>query len=121
MVWLVKLIGILLVVAGAIFIAKPASMKKVMRFWMKKNRVYAAGVINILIGIIFLFAASGSSLPWFVVLVGIVSLIKGALSFIMGPAKIMALIDKIDKKPVKSLRSLAIVPLVLGILLVYAA
>ncbi|MDD3295985.1 MAG: hypothetical protein PHU64_01330 [Candidatus Omnitrophica bacterium] len=121
MVWLVKLIGILLVVAGAIFMVKPVNMKKVMHFWMEKKRIYAAGVINILIGVIFLFAASGSSLPWFVILMGIASLIKGALSFVMGPAKIMALIDKIEKKPLKSLRSLAIIPLVLGILLVYAA
>lgn len=121
MVALVKLVGILVVVMGAIYFVKPDVVKKVMHFWMKDNRLYLAGVLNVLVGIIFLLSASVCLIPWIVVIFGVLSLIKGILAFALGPKKVASFADQIVKKPVKTLRVFAVIALAIGVLLIYAA
>lgn len=121
MVGLVKLVGIIIVVMGAIFLVKPATYKKYINFWMKGNRLYPGGILSLLFGIIFLRAASNCALSWFVFLVGILSLTKGILAFALGPKKIKPFLEQMENKPDSTLRVLAVLALAIGILLIYAA
>lgn len=120
MVFIVKLVGILMVAMGAIYMAKPAVMKKYLTYWAAPQKIYTAAVINIAIGIGFLFAASGCSVPWFIVVVGVISIIKGALGFYLGPKKVIAFIENFQKKPVKKLRIFAIIAIVMGAAILYS-
>ena len=121
MVALVKFIGIVMVVAGAIYLVQPEVMKKVMFFWIKGKWIYLGGVLSILIGIIFLLVARRCTLPGFVFLMGILSLIKGAVAFALGPKKIVPLIEKLSEGSLATLRILAAISLGLGVLLIYSA
>ena len=121
MVGLVKLMGIVIVIFGTMYFVKPSMMKTVINFWIKDNRVYMGAVLSIVIGIIFFLAASRCTLPWFVVIVGLLSLIKGFLIFVLGPKKIITLTNKITKTSLKNLRTLAAIALVIGIFLIYSA
>jgi len=120
MVGTVKLVGIFMVAMGAIYLVKPAMMKKYLRFWMKKNRIYWGGALSIVIAIMFFLAASRCTMSWFVILVGILSLLKGTLIFIAGPTKFSTFSENILKSSAKNLRAMALFALVLGILLIYS-
>jgi len=121
MVGLVKLMGIVMVALGAIYLVKPATMKKYIHFWLKGKRIYFGGILNLLIGIIFLAAASQCILSWFVTILGILSLIKGILIFAFGLKKITAMAEGLTKRSVKILRIFAFIALVAGIVLIYSA
>lgn len=121
MVGFVKLIGIVMVVLGAIYLAKPAIMKKYMHYWMKDNRIYLGGAISLVFAIIFLRAANLCSIPWFVVLMGIISLVKAVCLFGFGPKKVKPWMEQLANKPVGTLRTFALMPLIIGVLLIYAA
>jgi uncharacterized protein YjeT (DUF2065 family) len=118
---LAKLLGIAMVILGAVYLAKPATMKKYLHFWAKGNRLYLGGALNIFIAIILLSAAPRCVVPWVIFVFGIVSLVKGGWLFIAGPKKAIILAHKFEKKPLRSLRIYSVLTLVLGILLVYSA
>ena len=78
-------------------------------------------LLSILIGIIFLIAASRCVITWIVVIFGVLSMAKGLLLFILGRPKIISLLEDFIKKPAKTLRGLAMIACVLGIILIWAA
>ena len=121
MVGLVKLMGILMVGLGAVYLLDPARMTKIMGFWVKGKRVYLGGLLNFLIGIVFLLAASRCVFSWFVAALGIVSLIKGILLFVLGPKKIVLIVDRLTKSSRLTLQTLAFLVLGIGVLLIYSA
>jgi len=121
MVGVVKLVGMFMLVFGAIYMAKPTIMKDWLNFWKKGKRMHMGGAINILIGIIFLSSASRCDIPWIVIIVGLISLAKGIAIFVLGPAKMIAKAEGFLKKPPKILRNFSVIALALGILLIYAA
>ena len=121
MVGIVKLMGVVMVVFSTIYLVKPAGMKKAMNYMLKEKRLYLGGVLSILIGIIFITAAADCDIPWLIVLMGILALVKGLAIFILGREKIILLAESLMKKPPKALRSLVVVKLALGILIISAA
>ena len=121
MVGLVKLIGMVILAAGVVSLMKPDLIKKAIRFWMAENHLYMGALLSILIGIIFLIAASRCVITWIVVIFGVLSMVKGLLLFILGRPKIISLLEDFIKKPAKTLRGLAMIACVLGIILIWAA
>ena len=119
---IVKLIAIVAIVAGVVYFLKPAIMRKCVDFWTKdKSHLYGGSALSLVIGIILMKSASGCSMPWFITLVGIAAIIKGIIGFVAGEKKVAAFAEKIKNKKDKNLRNFAILPIVIGILLVYAA
>ncbi len=121
MVGLIRLLGAAMVAIGAIYLVKPSTMKKWLNFWAKENRLQMAAVLNLVIGIIFLAAASKCAVPWIIVIFGILSLAKGILLFVLGKKKMLSMIEGFAKKPIKALRIYALLALSLGFLLIYSA
>ena len=121
MVVFVKLIGIVMVAVGAIYLVKPDTIKQYMDFWLQGNRVYGGAVTAFIVGVIFLMAASQCTLPTVVVIIGILSLAKGIMLFIRGPKRLQEIKKWLDNKSGSALRQLAILTLAIGILVIYAA
>lgn len=121
MVILVKSIGMAVLALGIIFFLKPEKIKQWLRFWIAENHLYLGGLLNVLIGIVFLIAASRCEIPWVVVIFGLLSLGKGILLFILGREKITTFAEKYDKRPIKDLRGYSILAAILGILLIWSA
>ncbi|MFH1621913.1 MAG: hypothetical protein ABIA97_02190 [Candidatus Omnitrophota bacterium] len=117
---IVKLFGIVMVVAGVVYFLKPNLMKKMVDAFLKDKWIYVGMILSFLIGIIFLRAASQCAIPWLVVIFGLLAVVKGAAILIMGKQKIKSLLDSFIKKPVKTLRSFALVEIALGVILIYS-
>lgn len=117
----VKLVGIVMVVIGAIYFVKPNLMKKTADFFMKEKWIYAGAIVSLIIGIIFLRAASQCAISWLVIIFGVLALSKGIAIFVFGQKRIKSLLDTLTKKPTKALRVFAAVKIVLGVVLVYCA
>ena len=120
MVVLVRLFGIVMAIFGVIFLVSPGHYKEYITFWTKKGRIRIGAILSILISIIMLLAASQCRWSGFVALIGIMALIKGIVLFVMGPKKLVSKMEWWMARPPATLRLLAVVALLIGILLIYA-
>lgn len=121
MLVLVKFIGIFIVSMGITILLSPSTMKKIIIFWKQGKRLYAAGILRLLIGIILLLAASQCRLVGVVVWLGILTLIGGIIIFALGLQKIKSFLDWWSKKPPLLLRLWGVIALAIGALLIYSA
>ncbi|MFC1480140.1 hypothetical protein ACFL5Y_01685 [Candidatus Omnitrophota bacterium] len=121
MVTLVRLIGIILTIAGVVFILNPEAIKRTLGFFSEGKRVYVVGCIRILVGIILLTAASQCRIAWIVFIIALLPLICGILVFALGLEKSKNMIKLWQQKPVVTLRSVSVIPVVIGLLLLACA
>ena len=121
MVILVKLLGIIIVIFGVVYLFNPNIIKPYMAFWRRGKRLRMGAGLSLLIGVIFLLAASQCRLSWFVALFGILGLIKGVVLFVIKPEKAILMINWWAERPVGFLRGHALFALVVGALLIYCA
>ncbi len=117
---LVKLAGIFMVAFGAVFLARVSAMKEVVKFWATKNHLYFGGLFSIVIGILFLVAASNCRVFWLVVLIGIISIIKGVLIFTPFRSRCISLSKQIADGPASKIRFMAAFLVAVGVLVIYA-
>lgn len=122
MIALVKLFGIVIVGFGVAFFVRKELMKKWGEFWVRNSKyLYLGGIINVLIGLIFLFAAGDCQVPWFVVTMGLLGLAKGIALVVLGPKKFIPFIKQSLKTKDELLRLASISIIVIGMLLIYSA
>jgi len=117
----VKVIGVLLVLMAILFQIVPELMKKTYRFFIKGVRIYIAGVIRLFLGIMFLLAASQCKIPAVIIALGVLLIVAGVMIFAIKLDKIKAIINSVQQKPVIVLRFLLLVPLAIGLIIVYCA
>ena len=121
MVALVKLLGIVIVVFGVAFFVNPNIIKQYMAFWKTGKRLYLGGALALLIGIVFLLAASQCRWTGLVTVFGILSLIKAVCLFVFGQEKLVAFMDWWAKRSITFFRVYALFAIALGVLLIYSA
>lgn len=121
MVALVKSLGILIVILGVAYLMKPPIMKKVIKFWMEKKNMYVGLAINVIVGILLLLAAWQCSLPWVVMAVGVLSLLKVLLAVGLGLDKSISRLERLSKANNKTLRAWSIIVIAMGALIIYSA
>ena len=117
----VRIAGILIVFIGIVYLLKPDVLKRLMEFIKKGKRVYFAGVIRFALAIIFLLGAGGCDQKWIIAAFGILFLISGLLIFILGPEKIRLMLDWYQNQTIILFRIIAVIVLVCGAIIVYAA
>ncbi|KPK38997.1 MAG: hypothetical protein AMJ78_09145 [Omnitrophica WOR_2 bacterium SM23_29] len=120
MLILVKLIGIVIVAMGIIFLLNPEAMKRVINYWGQGKRLYLVGILRLLIGVVLLLSASQCRLVGAIVTLGILVLLGGIIIFALGLEKVKSILDWWDKKPLSVLRLLALIALAIGALLLYS-
>ena len=121
MVGLVNLVGIIVIITATFYLVKPDIMKKSIAFWAKDKRFYAGGILNLLVGIVFLIIAKECSMPLAVIILGILSILKGVIVLVLGSKIVPAVAGQFWKASVTTLRSFAVIALGVGILIIYAA
>jgi len=120
MVAFVKLLGIFIAGFGVAFFANPNMIKQYMDFWKTRKRLYSGAALALLIGIIFLFAASQCRWRGFIVAFGILSIIKAVCLFVFSQEKLVAFMNWWAKRPIIFLRVYALLAITLGVLLIYS-
>lgn len=116
----VKVVGIIILVEGIIFLLCPKALKKCVGFWAQGKRICVGAGLNILFGILFLLAASQCRVAWVVVTLGIMSLAKGTIIFIRGFEKTKTRLDWWGNRPLMAVRFIALIIITIGMLLLYS-
>ena len=118
---IVRLIGLIVAVAGVVFIVKIKTLKQLLAFWDEGKRVYVLGGIRILVGLILLLSASQCRVVWIIFIMGILAIINGAAIFVLGMEKSKEVIKVWLEKPDKTLRSVSLIVIAIGLVLLYSA
>jgi len=117
---LVKLVGIIVVAIGIVFLLSPNRMRQWMVFCEKGVRPYIMGTLRILVGIVFLLAAPQSRLVWIIVTIGILALIGGITFFILGLERVKSMLRWWQGRSLPVLRLIALLAIAFGMLILYS-
>jgi len=83
--------------------------------------MYFAGLIRLVLAIIFLLAARECDITPVIVFFGILFLISGLLIFVIGLEKVKSIINWYQEQSILVLRLLALVALAIGVVIIYSA
>ena len=117
----IKIIGLFLILLAILYILKPSTQRPLMEFFKKGKRIYFAGLIRLVLAVVFLLAARQCDKPKVIAAFGILFLIAGLLVFVLGPAKSRPVLEWYQKKSLLFWRIMAVIPLILGALIIYSA
>lgn len=119
--FLVKLVGIILVAIGIVFLLSPKRMRQWMVFCEKGVRPYMMGALRILVGILFLLAAPQSRVVWVIVTIGVLALLGGITIFILGLERIKSMLRWSQGRSLLVLSLIALLAIAIGVLILYSA
>ena len=120
MIALARLMALVMLVIGIIFIVNPKSMKPYLAFWKKGKRMRIGGIVNIIIGIVFLKISSGCGIPMVLIILGIMSTLKGIVLLVAPPEKTKAMLSFWENKSEKAVRGGSIIVIIMALLLLKA-
>ncbi len=118
---LVKGIGIIITCAGVMVLFVPATAKRMLSFWRRGRMLYLGGLVRIALGVVFLLDARQARAPALMAGLGVFAIIAGMLLFVLGLARIKAMLDWFEGKPSFVLRLMSIGIVAFGVLIIYAA
>jgi len=117
----IRIIGIVFVFMTVIYFLKPDIMKRLLEFFKQGKRIYFAGMVRLILAVVFLLAAGECKHFWVILAFGILFIISGMLIFILGPEKVKSYINWWQKQSVMLLRVMALVGLAIGAIIIYSA
>lgn len=120
MLILAKLVAILIIVVGIIYLVSPKVMRQVMAYYEQGKRIYTGGVIRLLFSVILLLVASQCRLVGIVIVFGILFLIGGILVFALGLDKLKSILRWYTEKSDIVLRLFAVLAVIIGALLLFS-
>jgi len=99
MVVAVKIVGIVFIAAGILYILKPDVLKRLIEFFKKGPRMYVAGLIRFAFAVVFLVGAGDCREKWVIAGFGIIFLISGLLVLMLGPRRLRGMLEWFQKQP----------------------
>ena len=118
---LIKIIGLLVVLEGILFLFKPEFLKSLAGFFSRGKRAYIAAGIRIILGIVFLLAASQCRIVWLIIALGLLFLLSGIVMLTIKLDKLKAMISWWQQKSTGFLRIIAVIIAALGIVILYTS
>ena len=118
--FLVRLVGMILVAIGIVFLLSPKRMRQWMVSCEKGVRPYMMGALRILVGILFLLVAPQSRVVWVIVTIGILALLGGITIFIIGLERFKSMLRWWHGRPLLFLRLIALLAIGFGMLILYS-
>ncbi len=118
---IVKIIGIVIVALAIVYLLKPDVMKYLMEFFTEGRRIYFAGLIRLVLAVVFLLAARECDYTSVIIFFGILFLISGLLTFVLGSEKVKPIIDWCQRQSLFVLRLFALVAFAIGAIIIYSA
>jgi hypothetical protein len=118
---IVKIVGIVIVLLAFLFLLKPDMMKHILNFFKQGKRVYFAGLVRLILAVVFLLAARECDITWVIVVFGILFLISALSIFMIGAEKLRPMLDWFQNKSALFLRVMAVIILALGAIIIYSA
>ncbi len=120
MIEIVRWIGIFLIAAGVFFVMKQDVMKQVFSFLKEGNRLYGFAGVRLVLGIFFMIAAHQARISLIIVLFGVFCFLSSILIFVIGVERAREYVKGIEGKPSRTLRLLALLPIIMGTVILYS-
>jgi hypothetical protein len=117
----IKILGVVFVCLGLVVLLKPAVLRPVLQFFRKGNRIYLAALARFALAIVLLLAARECDTPWVIGGFGVLFLLAGLMIFALGPKRTTPMIDWFLKQSGPVVRAIAVLILVIGAVIIYAA
>ena len=117
----IKIIGIVFVAIGVVYILKPSVMKRLFEFFKKGNRLYVAVPIRLGLAVVFLMGARECRQFWVIFVLGILLLISGVLVLVLGPKKLVPIIEWFQGQSEILQRVIALIVLAVGVVIIISA
>ncbi len=116
----VRIVGVVLALMGVIFVIHPLLVRKLWAFFIVGKRIYLAALIRVILGVLFLLAASACRLPIVIIVIGILMLAAAVLIVSLKKETIDAMINYWLSKPLIVVRLISLVLIAFGALIVYS-
>ena len=121
MIILIQIIGVLICLMGWAFAISPVMLRGLLNFFMQGKNIYIAGVVRLILAVIFFVAASQCSVPLVLYVLAVLCFLGGILIFTLGVDRIKKILEFYQDKSDKFLRVISLLPLIIGILILYSA
>ncbi|HRZ87247.1 MAG TPA: hypothetical protein P5287_05470 [bacterium] len=120
MVLIAKLVGVWIVMLGIVFLLRTDFYRRMVKFWMEGRRLYMAGVVRIVLGALFLLAASQCRHPGMMIAFGVLVLAGGVSIYVMGLERTRKMLSWCDAQNDIFFRFTAAAVIAVGMLLLYS-
>ena len=117
----IQIIGIVIVAIGIVYVLKPGVMKRLFEFFKKGSRLYVAAPIRLTLGVVFLLGARECKQPWVIFVLGIILLISGVLVLVLGPKKLVPILEWFQGQSEILQRVVALIVLAVGVIIIISA
>lgn len=117
----IKSLGVLFILMGVVYFLRPGIIKSLTAFFKKGKRVYLAGLLRFALAVVFLVGARGCRSFWIIFACGMIFLLGGLVVFALGPEKIRRILDWYAKQSDVVFRAIAVIVLIFGVVIVFAA
>jgi uncharacterized protein YjeT (DUF2065 family) len=117
----IKFIGVIIIVLAFAFMLRADLLRELIRFISRGSRVYIIGAVRIAFAVILFIGATQCRRQWIIITIGIVFLLSGITIVTLKPTTLRKLFTWYQQRSDLFLRLLAVVGIVIGGLIVYAA
>ncbi len=117
----IRIIGIVIVAIGIVYVLKPSVMKRLFEFFKKGNRLYVAAPIRLALAVVFLIGARECRQFWVIFVLGILLLISGILVLLLGPRELVPMIEWFQGQSEILQRVVALIVLAVGVVIIISA
>ncbi len=117
----IAIIGMLIVVEGILFMINPMLMRKFIDFFLQGKLIYIAGVVRVVLAVIFLVFANQCVHSWIIIIFGVAFLIGAIFIFAVNIDKLKNMLRWWKLQKDYLIRSVGLIASVLGLLIVYGA
>lgn len=117
----VLVLGVVAVVLGLVVVISPRHMRWALDSMVKPSTVPLLAIVRIGCGIALVIASAETRLPIFVWALGLLVIVRGAALPILGVRRVLKMARWWQEQPDKALRAPALLAILFGALLVWAA
>lgn len=121
MIYVIKSIGLLIVILGVVLAALPVLIQRIIEFIKIGKRVYVIGAIRIILGGALAWASPAASIMLIPAIVGGLMVASGLSIFFIGTGRMQAILDWWTMRSDGVRRLLAALAACIGALIIYAA
>jgi hypothetical protein len=117
---IIKALGLIMAAMGVAFAIVPKKMAKILHYFKHGKRMYIVGIVRLVFATIFLLAASQCRWPWFIGILGILTLVSGVLIFSLKLKVLRSVLDWFSGLSKKVMRITGGIVVIIGVLIIFA-
>ena len=117
---IVAFIGWILVAIGLLGIVRPYLMPSAVLGWPPDLLLYITVGTRIVLGLLLFFAAASCRLPRFTRLIGVIAVLSGIVSALIGASRLESIVQWMSTKPSGVIRLMYTLDIILGAFLAYS-